>query len=100
MLPVLGKKAVLEWCVKEVLIGSSYGCPKCGKSMELRERTEVWRVVGRLEGGQTQAEVTQAIGVSQSVISRIWNRFWETGSAGRNQDKVVDGQQRPKKIVI
>ncbi|GFX59492.1 hypothetical protein TNCV_3373691 [Trichonephila clavipes] len=44
-----------------------------------------WRVVGMLEGGQTQAEVAQAIGVSQSVISRIWNRFLETGSAGRRQ---------------
>ncbi|GFW28919.1 transposable element Tcb2 transposase [Trichonephila clavipes] len=40
-------------------------------------------VVGRFEGGQTQAEVAQAIGVSQSVISRIWNCFLETGSAGR-----------------
>ncbi|GFU13420.1 hypothetical protein TNCV_3980561 [Trichonephila clavipes] len=39
MLPVLGKKSVLEWCRKEGLIGSSYVCPKCGKSMELRERT-------------------------------------------------------------
>ncbi|GFU51085.1 transposable element Tc1 transposase [Trichonephila clavipes] len=45
--------------------------------------SEAWRVVGRLEEGQTQAEVAQAIGVSQSVISRIWNRFLETGSAGR-----------------
>ncbi|GFY31465.1 transposable element Tcb2 transposase [Trichonephila clavipes] len=45
--------------------------------------SEAWRVVGRLEGGQTQAEVAQAIGVPQSVISRIWNRFLETGSAGR-----------------
>ncbi|GFT99631.1 retrovirus-related Pol polyprotein from transposon TNT 1-94 [Trichonephila clavipes] len=44
---------------------------------------QAWRVVGRLEGGQTQAEVAQAIGVSQSVISRIWSRFLETGSAGR-----------------
>ncbi|GFS68879.1 hypothetical protein TNCV_409511 [Trichonephila clavipes] len=25
--------------MKEGLIGSSYVCPKCGKSMELRERT-------------------------------------------------------------
>ncbi|GFV51937.1 transposable element Tcb2 transposase [Trichonephila clavipes] len=33
------------------------------------------------EGGQTQAEVAQAIGVSQSVISRIGNRFLETESA-------------------
>ncbi|GFX65226.1 transposable element Tcb1 transposase [Trichonephila clavipes] len=45
--------------------------------------SEAWRAVGRLEGGQTPAEVVQAIGVSQSVISRIWNRFLETGSAGR-----------------
>ncbi|GFS55118.1 transposable element Tcb2 transposase [Trichonephila clavipes] len=47
--------------------------------------SEAWRAVGRLEGGQTQAEVAQAIGVSQSAISRIWNRFLETGSAGRRQ---------------
>ncbi|GFT97578.1 transposable element Tcb2 transposase [Trichonephila clavipes] len=45
--------------------------------------SEAWRVVGRLEGGQTQAEVAQANGVSQKVISRIWNRFLETGRAGR-----------------
>ncbi|GFX80981.1 transposable element Tcb2 transposase [Trichonephila clavipes] len=45
--------------------------------------SEAWRVVGRLEGGQTQAKIAQAIGVSQSVISRIWNHFLETGSAGR-----------------
>ncbi|GFX71498.1 transposable element Tcb2 transposase [Trichonephila clavipes] len=38
---------------------------------------------GRLEELQTQAEVAQATGVLQSVISRIWNRFLETGSAGR-----------------
>ncbi|GFT67718.1 transposable element Tcb2 transposase [Trichonephila clavipes] len=45
--------------------------------------SEAWRVVGRLEGVQTQAEVAQAIGVPQSVISRIWNCFLETGNAGR-----------------
>ncbi|GFX54749.1 hypothetical protein TNCV_2556351 [Trichonephila clavipes] len=43
---------------------------------------EAWRIVSRLEESQTQAEVAQAIGVSQSVISRIWSRFLETGSAG------------------
>ncbi|GFW55367.1 hypothetical protein TNCV_117511 [Trichonephila clavipes] len=57
-------------------------------------------VVGRLEGGQTQAEVTQAIGVSQSVISRIWNRFWRLEVQAEDREKVVDGQQRPMKIVI
>ncbi|GFS82788.1 transposable element Tcb2 transposase [Trichonephila clavipes] len=42
--------------------------------------SEACRVVGKLEESQTQAEVAQAIGVSQSVISRIWNRFLETGN--------------------
>ncbi|GFX01328.1 transposable element Tcb2 transposase [Trichonephila clavipes] len=32
--------------------------------------SEAWRVVGRLEGGQTQAEVAQAIGVSQMLTAR------------------------------
>ncbi|GFT63735.1 transposable element Tcb2 transposase [Trichonephila clavipes] len=45
--------------------------------------SEAWRAVGRLEGSQTQAEVAQPIGVSQSGICRIWNRFLETESAGR-----------------
>ncbi|GFU25796.1 transposable element Tcb2 transposase [Trichonephila clavipes] len=45
--------------------------------------SEAWRVVGRLEEGQTHAETVEALGVSQSVISRVWNRFLETGSAGR-----------------
>ncbi|GFV38481.1 hypothetical protein TNCV_4393621 [Trichonephila clavipes] len=62
--------------------------------------SEARRVVRRLEGGQTQAEVAQAIGVSQSVISRIWNRFLETGSAGRRPEQSRRREQRPKKIVI
>ncbi|GFT50187.1 hypothetical protein TNCV_3622421 [Trichonephila clavipes] len=56
--------------------------------------SEAWRDVGRSEGGQTQAEEAQAILVSQSVISRILNRFLETGMQAEDQDKVVDGQQR------
>ncbi|GFT94585.1 transposable element Tcb2 transposase [Trichonephila clavipes] len=55
--------------------------------------SEAWRVGGRLEGGQTQAQVAQAIGVSQSVISRIWNRFLETGSASRRS-----GQGRRRSV--
>ncbi|GFT47405.1 hypothetical protein TNCV_3749641 [Trichonephila clavipes] len=62
--------------------------------------SEAWRVIGRLEGGQTQAEVAQAIGVSQSGISSIWNRFWRLEVQAEDQDKAVDGQQCPMKIVI
>ncbi|GFW38266.1 transposable element Tcb2 transposase [Trichonephila clavipes] len=32
--------------------------------------SEAWRVVGRLEGGQTLADVAQAIGVSQMLMAR------------------------------
>ncbi|GFW41375.1 DDE_Tnp_IS1595 domain-containing protein [Trichonephila clavipes] len=39
LLPAFGKKAVLEWCMKEGLIASSCVFPKCAKPMELRERT-------------------------------------------------------------
>ncbi|GFX44975.1 transposable element Tcb2 transposase [Trichonephila clavipes] len=45
--------------------------------------SEVWRVVGRLEGGQTQTEVTKAIGVSQKCDLQALEPFLETGSAGR-----------------
>ncbi|GFV36978.1 transposable element Tcb2 transposase [Trichonephila clavipes] len=51
--------------------------------------SEAWRAVDRLEGGQTEAEVVQAIGVSQRVISRIWNRFWRRrpGQGRRRETK-------------
>ncbi|GFS87785.1 transposable element Tcb2 transposase [Trichonephila clavipes] len=49
--------------------------------------SEAWRVVGRLEGGQTQDEVGQVIGVSQSVISRIWTLFWRLEVQAEDQDK-------------
>ncbi|GFU54035.1 hypothetical protein TNCV_2425521 [Trichonephila clavipes] len=50
MLPVLGKKAVLEWCMEEGLIGSSYVCPKCGKSMG-KKRTDSSHVFSDLVSG-------------------------------------------------
>ncbi|GFT82223.1 hypothetical protein NPIL_301521 [Nephila pilipes] len=43
--------------------------------------SEAWSIVGCFEGGQAWAEVEEATGVAQSLISRIWNRFWKTRSA-------------------
>ena len=36
--------------------------------------------IGRLQAGQRQADVAQAVNVSQSTISRLWNRFRQSGS--------------------
>ncbi|GFU70312.1 HTH_Tnp_Tc3_2 domain-containing protein [Trichonephila clavipes] len=38
---------------------------------------------GRLESGQTQRSVADAVGVARSVVSRLWNRFQETGNVRR-----------------
>ncbi|GFS84719.1 hypothetical protein TNCV_4608221 [Trichonephila clavipes] len=40
-----------------------------------------WRVIGRLESGQTQR--ADAVGVARSVVARLWNRFQETGNVRR-----------------
>ncbi|GFX31777.1 uncharacterized protein TNCV_171101 [Trichonephila clavipes] len=42
-----------------------------------------WRVIGRLESGQTQRSVADAVGVTRSVVARLWNRFQETGNVRR-----------------
>ncbi|GFT44275.1 transposable element Tcb1 transposase [Trichonephila clavipes] len=98
MLPVLGKKAVLEWCMEEGLIGSSYVCPKCGTSMGKKERCNNrivmaqrkhlddflrGRIIRRLECGRTQLEVSEELGITQSVISRLWQRFQEYCNVSR-----------------
>ena len=50
-----------------------------------------WRAIGRMEAGQTQQEVVQGIGVCQSWISRLWNRFQRTDTVHRRS-----GQGRPR----
>lgn len=49
-----------------------------------------WRIIGRLESGQTQRSVADAVGVARSVVARLWNRFQETGNVSRRP-----GQGRP-----
>ncbi|GFW59424.1 cubilin [Trichonephila clavipes] len=33
------------------------------------------RIIGRLECGRTQQEISEELGIAQSVISRLWQRF-------------------------
>ncbi|GFW26451.1 transposable element Tc1 transposase [Trichonephila clavipes] len=42
-----------------------------------------WRVIGRLESGQTQRGVVDAFRVARSVVARLWNRLQETGNVRR-----------------
>ncbi|GFY13107.1 uncharacterized protein TNCV_666691 [Trichonephila clavipes] len=41
LLNARGKKELIEWCMKEGLIASSYECPKCNEQMGLNKRKSV-----------------------------------------------------------
>ncbi|GFU67977.1 transposable element Tcb1 transposase [Trichonephila clavipes] len=49
----------------------AFGCFLCG------------RIIGRLECGRTQLEVSEELGIIQSVISRLWKRFQDDGNVSR-----------------
>ncbi|GFU38381.1 uncharacterized protein TNCV_2433591 [Trichonephila clavipes] len=40
-------------------------------------------IIGRLECGRTQLEVSEELGIAQSVISRLWQRFQDDGNVNR-----------------
>ncbi|GFW56491.1 transposable element Tc3 transposase [Trichonephila clavipes] len=39
------------------------------------------RIIGRLECGRTQLEVSEELGITQSFISRLWQRFQDDGNS-------------------
>ncbi|GFV92724.1 transposable element Tcb1 transposase [Trichonephila clavipes] len=41
------------------------------------------RIIGRLECGRTQLEVSEELGIVQSVISRLWQRFQDDSNVSR-----------------
>ncbi|GFV43090.1 uncharacterized protein TNCV_5027801 [Trichonephila clavipes] len=41
------------------------------------------RIIGRLECGRTELEVSVELGITQSVISRLWQRFQDNGNVSR-----------------
>ncbi|GFT52100.1 HTH_Tnp_Tc3_2 domain-containing protein [Trichonephila clavipes] len=41
------------------------------------------RIIGRLECGRTELEVSEELGIAQSVISRLWQRFQDNGNVSR-----------------
>ncbi|GFX79952.1 transposable element Tcb1 transposase [Trichonephila clavipes] len=59
------------------------GYLRMSQQRDLPESPMAWRVIGRLESGQTQRSVADAVGVARSVVERLWNRFQETGNVRR-----------------
>ncbi|GFS68770.1 HTH_Tnp_Tc3_2 domain-containing protein [Trichonephila clavipes] len=41
------------------------------------------KIIGRLEYGCTQLKVSDSLGITQSVISRLWQRFQDDGNVSR-----------------
>ncbi|KFM57132.1 hypothetical protein X975_07611, partial [Stegodyphus mimosarum] len=41
------------------------------------------KIIGRLECRRTQLEVSDELGIAQSVISRLWQRFQDDGNVSR-----------------
>ncbi|GFT42113.1 transposable element Tcb1 transposase [Trichonephila clavipes] len=41
------------------------------------------RIIGPLECGRIQLEVSEELGIAQSVISRLWQRFQDDGNVSR-----------------
>ncbi|GFW32156.1 transposable element Tcb2 transposase [Trichonephila clavipes] len=41
------------------------------------------RIIGRLECGRTHLEASEELGIAQSVISRLWQRFQDDGNVSR-----------------
>ncbi|GFV61396.1 transposable element Tcb1 transposase [Trichonephila clavipes] len=41
------------------------------------------KIIGRLECGRTQLEISEELGIAKSVISRLWQRFQDDGNVSR-----------------
>ncbi|GFV09485.1 transposable element Tcb1 transposase [Trichonephila clavipes] len=52
------------------------------------------RIIGRLECGSTQLEVSEELGIAQSVISRLWQRFQDDVTAKRNRRSTASDLSR------
>ncbi|GFU59322.1 transposable element Tcb1 transposase [Trichonephila clavipes] len=74
---------------KEVkLFTSALKAFQCNNRIVMAQRNHLndflrGRIIGRLECGRTQLEVSEELGIAQSVISRLWQRFQDDGNVSR-----------------
>ncbi|GBL84375.1 hypothetical protein AVEN_34034-1, partial [Araneus ventricosus] len=86
-------ESVREWYIrnggKEVkLFTSALKAFQCNNRIVMAQRKHLddflrGRIIGRLECGRTQLEVSEELGIAQSVISRLWQRFQDDGNVSR-----------------
>ncbi|GFV11216.1 transposable element Tcb1 transposase [Trichonephila clavipes] len=74
---------------KEVkLFTSALKTFQCNNRIVLAQREHLddflrGRIIGRMECGRAQLEVSEKLGIAQSVISRLWQRFQDDGNVSR-----------------
>ncbi|GFW88389.1 uncharacterized protein TNCV_2287151 [Trichonephila clavipes] len=86
-------ESVREGCIrnggKEVkLFTSALKVFQCNNRIVMAQRKHLddflrGKIIGRLECGRTQLEVSEELGIAQSVISRLWHRFQDDGNVSR-----------------
>ena len=68
-IPTLGKfKKDVQWQKSHIPI------------MQRLPENQRWLAIGALQTGSTQVNVARRLGVSQSVVSRLWNRYRNYGT--------------------
>ncbi|GFX63333.1 transposable element Tcb1 transposase [Trichonephila clavipes] len=71
----------------------------CTPLLQLSDHSSTCEVVqnyiGRLECGRTQLEVSKELGIAQSVISRLWQRFQDDGNVSRCYSTGHPCQKKP-----
>ncbi|GBM33736.1 hypothetical protein AVEN_47041-1 [Araneus ventricosus] len=50
-----------------------------------------WRIVGKLETGQSQVQICREFNLTPRVVCNLWKQFQDTGSIERKP-----GQRRPR----
>ncbi|GFW52100.1 uncharacterized protein TNCV_2819691 [Trichonephila clavipes] len=73
---------------EEKLFTSALKAFQCNNRIIMAQRKHLddflrGRIIGRLEWGRTQLEVSEELGIAQSVISRLWQRFQDDGNVSR-----------------
>ncbi|GBM28268.1 Transposable element Tcb1 transposase [Araneus ventricosus] len=84
-----GREGYIRNGGKEVkLFTSALKAFQCNNRIVMAQRKHLddflrGRIIGRLECGRTQLEVSEKLGIAQSVISRLWQRFQDDGNVSR-----------------